>query len=152
MVIGEDKNKLGVMSTYEALAKAKELDLDLVEVAPNENPPVCKIMDYGKFKYQQRKRDHDSKKKQKIIHVKEIKLRPKIEEHDFQFKLKHIKRFLSGGDKAKVTVNFRGRELCHKDIGRRILDRIVKELNETATVEQQPRSMGRTMFMIITPK
>ena len=113
---------------------------------------VAKILDYGKFKYKQSKKAHDAKKKQKVIHVKEVKLRPKTEEHDFQFKLKHIKRFIDSGDKAKVTVIFRGREMVHKHIGKAVLDRIAGELLEMVQVEQQPRQEGRNMVMILAPK
>ena len=152
MLIGKDGEQLGVKSLQEAFDLAAESELDLVEVAPTETPPVCKILDYGKFKYKQSKKAHDAKKKQKVIHVKEVKLRPKTEEHDFQFKLKHIKRFIDSGDKAKVTVIFRGREMVHKHIGKAVLDRIAGELLEMVQVEQQPRQEGRNMVMILAPK
>jgi translation initiation factor IF-3 len=152
MLIGKDGEPLGNKPLLEAIMMAEEDELDLVEVAPNENPPVCKILDYGKFKYRQSKKAHDAKKKQKVIHVKEVKLRPKTEEHDFQFKLKHIKRFLEDGDKAKVTVVFRGREMVHKHIGQAILERISTELVEEVIVEQLPRQEGRNMVMVLAPK
>lgn len=152
MLIGKDGEPLGTKLLQEALMLAEEAELDLVEVAPNENPPVCKILDYGKFKYRQSKKAHDAKKKQKVIHVKEVKLRPKTEEHDFQFKLKHIKRFIGSGDKAKVTVVFRGREMVHKHLGQAILERISNELVDEVSVEQLPRQEGRNMIMILAPK
>jgi translation initiation factor IF-3 len=151
-VVGQDGTQLGVMVTNEALRLAEEQGLDLVEVAPNEKPPVCRIMDYGKYKYQQSKRLHQAKKKQKVILVKEIKFRPKTEEHDYQFKCQHIRRFLQDGHKAKVTVVFRGREMAHTDLGRRMLDRIAEDMGEVGTVEQTPRQEGRNMSMILNPR
>ena len=142
-----------MVSIDEALRRAEEEGLDLVEVAPNANPPVCRIMDYGKYKYEQKKKLQQAKKKQAQVQVKEIKLRPKMEEHDFQFKLKHIKRFLSE-DKARVKVMiwFRGREVVHKDLGRAILDRIVEELKDIAKVDRAPQMEGRHMVMFLAPK
>jgi translation initiation factor IF-3 len=130
---------------------AKEKGLDLVEVAPNAQPPVCRIMDFGKFKYQQQKRQQEAKKKQSVIQVKEIKVRPKTDEHDFQTKVKHIRRFLEDGDRCKVTVFFRGREIVHKDRGLKMLQRVIDELQDVAKVEQQPQFEGRTMSMLLTP-
>ena len=140
------------MVTAEALQLAEEQGFDLVEVAPNEKPPVCRIMDYGKYKYQQSKRLQQAKKKQKVISVKEIKLRPKTEEHDYQFKSVHVRRFLQDGHKAKVTVVFRGREMAHTELGRRMLDRIVEDMGDISTVEQMPRQEGRNMSMVLSPR
>ncbi len=151
-VIGPEGEQLGVMSSRDAFGRAQELGLDLVEVASNAEPPVCKMMDYGKFRYQQQKRAHEAKKKQTVIQVKEVKVRPKIDEHDFQFKLNHVKRFLEGGDKAKVSVTFRGREIVHRDIGRRILDRFIEETKEVGEVEMMPKMEGRSMTMILNAK
>lgn len=139
------------MATQDALRMAKEKGLDLVEVAPNADPPVCRIMDFGKFKYQQQKRQQEAKKKQTVIQVKEIKVRPKTDEHDFQTKVRHIRRFLEAGDRCKVTVFFRGREIVHKDRGLKMLQRVIDELQEIAKVEQQPQFEGRTMSMLLTP-
>ncbi len=152
MVIDGTGEQLGVLPTRKAVDLAKESELDLVEVAPGENPPVCKMMDYGKYQYKQNKKAQESKKKQKIIHVKEVKLRPKTEEHDYQFKLNHVNRFLSDGDKAKVTILFKGREIVHPSIGKKILDRIVEDTKEVADVEQLPKKEGRNMTLILTPK
>jgi len=140
------------MPTREAINLAKEKDFDLVEVAPGEKPPVCKIMDYGKYKYKLNKKAHDAKKKQKVFHLKEVKLRPKTEEHDYQFKLKHVNRFLANGDKAKITIMFRGREIVHSSIGQAILERMVEETKDVADVEQFPKREGRNMTLILSPK
>ena len=141
-----------MLSSKEALDRARELELDLVEVAPNADPPVCKLMDYGKFRYQQQKRAHEAKKKQTVIQVKEVKVRPKIDEHDYQFKLKHVKRFLEGGDKAKVSVVFRGREIVHRELGRKLLDRFIEETSEIGEVEMMPKMEGRSMTMVLSAK
>ena len=151
-VVGADGAQLGIMPTQEALQFAEEQGFDLVEVAPNERPPVCRIMDYGKYKYQRSKRQQLAKKKQKVILVKEIKLRPKTEEHDYQFKLQHVKRFLQEGHKAKVTVIFRGREMAHTELGRRVLDRIMVDLEDVAAVEQMPKQEGRNMTLVLSPR
>jgi translation initiation factor IF-3 len=151
-VVGADGAQLGIMPTQEALQFAEEQGFDLVEVAPNERPPVCRIMDYGKYKYQRSKRQQLAKKKQKVILVKEIKLRPKTEEHDYQFKIQHVKRFLQEGHKAKVTVIFRGREMAHTELGRRVLDRIIVDLEDVATVEQMPKQEGRNMTLVLSPR
>jgi translation initiation factor IF-3 len=151
-VVGADGAQLGIMLTQEALQFAEEQGFDLVEVAPNERPPVCRIMDYGKYKYQRSKRQQLAKKKQKVILVKEIKLRPKTEEHDYQFKIQHVKRFLQEGHKAKVTVIFRGREMAHTELGRRVLDRIMVDLEDAATVEQMPKQEGRNMTLVLSPR
>jgi translation initiation factor IF-3 len=125
--------------------------MDLVEVNPMAKPPVCKIMDYGKFKYEEKKRASEAKKKQVVVHLKEVKLRPKTEEHDYEFKVRNVRRFLEEGNKAKVTIMFRGREITHKELGSAILDDVVKDLKDVAVVEQMPRMEGRQMFMIIAP-
>ena len=134
-----------------ALAQAASEGLDLVEVNPMAKPPVCKIMDYGKFKYEEKKKASEAKKKQVVVHLKEVKLRPKTEEHDYEFKVRNVKRFLEEGNKAKVTIMFRGREITHKELGSAILDDVVKDLKEVAVVEQMPRMEGRSMFMILAP-
>lgn len=151
-IVGADGDQLGIMPTQEALQLAEEQGLDLVEVAPNERPPVCRIMDYGKYKYQRSKRQQLAKKKQKVILVKEIKLRPKTEEHDYQFKTQHVRRFLQDGHKAKVTIIFRGREMAHTELGRRILDRIIVDLEDVASVEQMPKQEGRNMTLVLSPR
>lgn len=150
-VISEDGGPIGVLSVPEALAIAKDKDLDLVEVAPNANPPVCRIMDYGKFKYRQSKRAHEAKKNQKVVHIKEVKFRPTTDEHDYDFKVKNLRRFIEAGDKVKVVIFFRGREIVHRDKGQEILDRIIKETEETTVVEQTSRQEGRTLMMVLAP-
>jgi len=140
------------MTPADALALAQSKGLDLVEVAPTSVPPVCRILDYGKYIYEQNKKQHDAKKKQKHIHVKEVKFRPKTEEHDYEFKRNHIERFLKHGDKVKVSIMFRGREMQHLDYGRRILDRVMKELDGICIVESNPRVEGHFMSMIMSPK
>ena len=151
-VIGHDGQQLGIIPIRKALELAALEHLDLVEVAPNADPPVCKIMDYGKFKYQQNKRSQEAKKKQTVIQVKEVKIRPKTDEHDLQVKIRHIKRFLSQKDKAKVTILFRGREIAYSDQGFKVLERIKEELKEEVVIEQQPRMEGRNLIMILAPK
>lgn len=140
------------MTPEEALRIAQEQELDLVEVAPNSSPPVCRIMDYGKFKFQKSKKAHEAKKKQKVIHVKEVKFRPKTDEHDYQFKKNHVLRFLSEGKKVKISVRFRGREIVHLEYGRRILDRLKEEIGNGMIVEQEPRKEGRFLDMFIAPR
>jgi translation initiation factor IF-3 len=152
MVVDPAGKNLGVMPTKEAIELAEDHDLDLVEVAPNGVPPVCKIMDYGKYKYKQSKRDHEAKKKQKIIRVKEIKITPKTDEHDYQVKLKHVFRFLNEGDKAKITVVFRGRQIVHTEFGRDLLDRFVEDTREVAQIEMEPRQEGRNMVLVLSPR
>ena len=151
-LIGNDGEQLGVFPTQEALNMAEEKDQDLVEVAPNSSPPVCRIMDYGKFKYQQSKRAHEAKKKQRIIHVKEVKLRPNTDRHDYDFKLKNAFRFLESGDKVKVLVFFRGREIVHRENGQKLLVRVTETLEDIAVVEQEAKQEGRTLCMIFAPK
>ena len=150
-VVTDDGEQLGVLPTRDALAKARELGLDLVEVAPTSRPPVCRIMDYGRYKYEQSKKTKQARKKQHQVKVKEIKMRPKIETHDYDFKKKHIIEFLEEGEKVKVTLQFRGREMAHTDLGRKILDRLAKELEDLAKVESAPRQEGRIMVMMLMP-
>jgi translation initiation factor IF-3 len=151
-VIGREGQQLGILTVKRALELAAQEQLDLVEVAPNADPPVCKIMDYGKFKYQQSKRTQEAKKKQTVIQVKEVKIRPKTGEHDLLVKIAHIKRFLAQKDKAKVTILFRGREIAYSDQGTKVLDRIREELKDDSVVEQSARMEGRNMVMILAPK
>lgn len=151
-IIDEENEQLGVLTLEEAITRSEEVGLDLVEVAPNADPPVCRIMDYGQYKYQQSKRLHEAKKNQKITHLKEIKLRPKTEEHDFQFKLKHALQFVEEGDKVKVSVFFRGREMAHTELGRKLLERFVALSGETAMVESSIKQEGRSFSMVIAPK
>ena len=149
--MGPDGSQIGIVSTQEALRRAQDLDLDLVEVAPQANPPVARIMDYGKFKYERDIRQKEARKKQARVEVKEIKFRPKIDPHDYATKKGHVVRFLSAGARVKVTIMFRGREMAHTDLGRKILDRLVADLAETAVVETQPKQDGRNMVMVIAP-
>ncbi|MBI4643970.1 MAG: translation initiation factor IF-3 [Deltaproteobacteria bacterium] len=151
-LIGADGAQVGVMPVKEALAMAAEANLDLVEVAPQANPPVCRIMDYGKYKYQQSKKQQEARRRQTTIQVKEIKVRPKIEVHDMAFKMKNARRFLGEGDKVKISVIFRGREIAHTDRGFRLLAQISETLADIATVEQHPKLEGRNLSMIVTPK
>ena len=150
-MIGHEGQQLGVMPTYEALRLSREVNLDLVEISPTTTPPVCKILDYGKYKYVQKKRAHEAKKKQTVIKLKEVKMRPSTDEHDFQFKVRHIKRFLEEGDKAKVTVVFKGREVAYAERGRAVMNRIVEEVKKEGKVEQFPKMEGKMMIMILTP-
>ncbi|MFB0506331.1 MAG: translation initiation factor IF-3 [Thermodesulfobacteriota bacterium] len=150
-VIDPDGNQLGIMSLDDALNTAISMDLDLVEVATKSDPPVCRIMDYGKFKYQQSKKSQESRKKQTIIHLKEIKLRPKTDDHDFQFKVRHMERFLKEGNKVKVSMIFRGREIMHPDLGEKLLKRVIDFTKELSVVEQAPKREGRAMNMILAP-
>jgi translation initiation factor IF-3 len=151
-VIADDSTQLGVMPTYEALRMAEEKGLDLVEVSPKAVPPVCRIMDYGKYQYQEQKRAREAKRHQKVIEVKEIKFRPKVDEHDYDFKRKHIERFLADGDKVKATIFFRGREMAHPEIGRRILERLIADLGEQAIAETMPRQEGNQMHVILSAR
>jgi len=151
-IIGADGNQVGVMSRYEALQLAQSQELDLVEVSPTAEPPVCRIIDYGKFLFEANKKSHAAKKKQKQIQVKEVKFRPGTDEGDYQIKLRNLIRFLQEGDKAKVTLRFRGREMAHTDIGRQVLIRLQTDLAPYATVEQHPLMEGRQMVMMLAPK
>lgn len=150
-VIDADGNQMGVLATRDALTAAETVGLDLVEVAPTANPPVCRIMDYGKFKYQTSKKNKEAKKKQTVISVKEMKLRGKTEEHDFQFKLRNIKRFLEDGDKVKILIMFKGREITHTELGMGMLKRVAEELKDVATIEAPPKLEGRSMTMLVAP-
>ncbi|NJO12810.1 MAG: translation initiation factor IF-3 [Gammaproteobacteria bacterium] len=151
-VIDADGGQAGVMSRAEALQMAQSAELDLVEVSPTADPPVCRIMDFGKFLFEQNKKAHSAKRKQKQIHIKEVKFRPGTEEADYQVKLRNLTRFLTEGDKAKVTLRFRGREMVHQDIGRKLLARVQGDLAELSVVEQQPLMEGRQMVMMFAPK
>ena len=151
-VIDEEGGQLGELSLEAAVAAAEERDLDLVEVSPNSDPPVCKIMDLGRYKYIQQKKAQEAKKKQKIVEVKEVKLRIKIEDHDYQIKKKHAERFLNDGNKARITIMFRGREVTHSQLGRKLLDRMIEDLELIGNVEQEPKLEGRNMTTVIGPK
>ena len=151
-LIDETGENVGVVATSEALDRASNVGLDLVEVSPNADPPVCKIMDFGKFKYEEQKRKSEARKKQKIIDVKEIKMRPNIDQHDYDVKMRSINRFLGEGDKVKVTMRFRGREMVHQDLGLKLLQKVRDELGEVAKVEQFPRLEGRQMTMVMAPR
>ncbi|HEY7470865.1 MAG TPA: translation initiation factor IF-3 [Gemmatimonadota bacterium] len=150
-LIDTDGAQLGVVPVDEAMTAAREKGLDLVEVAPNARPPVCRIMDYGRYKYEQAKAEREARRKQHVTQMKEIKMRPNIEEHDFEFKTRHIKRFLQDRDKVKVTIMFRGREMAHTENGKEVLDDVVEEIGDLAVVEQQVRLEGRNMFLILAP-
>ena len=150
--IDPDGDQLGVLDTFDAIRKAEDFGLDLVEVQPNADPPVCKILDYGKFKYEAQKRANEARKKQKIIEVKEIKLRPNIDEHDYQVKMRNVQKFLNAGDKVKVTLRFRGREMAHQELGANVLTRVREETDEFAKVEALPKMEGRQMIMVLAPK
>jgi translation initiation factor IF-3 len=143
---------VGITTTREALRMAEEVGLDLVEVSPNADPPVCKILDFGKYKYEAQKKKTEARKKQKVIEVKEIKLRPGIDNHDFAIKMRSVTRFLEEGDKVKVTLRFRGREMVHQELGAKVLDRVKEAMDERAKVEQFPRLEGRQMVMVLAPK
>lgn len=151
-VVGDEGEQLGVMSPREAMEIANERHLDLVEIAPTAKPPVCRIMDYGKYRYEQQKREKEAKKKQKVIDVKEVKFRPGIEDHDFEVKLKNAMRFLNDGDKVKCTIMFRGRELTHPELGEALLDRVAEKLKDVAVVARKSKLEGRNMIMIVDPK
>ena len=151
-LVGSDGAQLGIKNIREALRLAQEAELDLVNVAPQAKPPVCRIMDYGKYRYEQSKREKEARKKQKVIQVKEIRFSPSIEEHDLQTKLRNVKRFLQSGDKVKLTIRFRGREITHQALGRAILNRMAEEVKDLGEVERHPRLEGRQMIMILTPK
>jgi translation initiation factor IF-3 len=151
-LINENGDQLGVVPIVEAMKKAREAGLDLVEVSPNAKPPVCKLLDYGKYKFELEKKGKESKKKQKAIRLKEIRMQPKIDIHDLQFKTKHIKEFLEGGNKVKVTVRFRGRELAHTELGKAVLDRVLELLEDSYNLDKSPKMEGRFMSMFLSPK
>ncbi len=151
-VIGPDGEQVGVLPIEKAQQMAVEAELDLVEIAPEAKPPVCRVMDYGKFLFEINKKKHAAKKNQKVIHIKEVKFRPGTEEQDYQVKLRSLIKFLTNGDKAKITLRFRGRELAHMELGQKLLDRVEKDLEEYGIVEQFPKMEGRQMIMVLTPK
>jgi len=151
-LVGDDGEQLGIMATQQALELAQNRGLDLVEVSPTARPPVCKIMDYGKFKYQEKRKSAEAKKKQTQIELKEVKFRPKIDKHDFDVKVNRLKSFLADGNKGKVTIMFRGREIVHPEIGRDILQRVIVELGDSAAIEVAPKMEGRQMMMIVSPQ
>lgn len=150
-LIGQDGEQIGVKSKQEAIEMAERVDLDVVIVAPGAKPPVARIMDYGKYKFEQQKKEKEIRKKQKVVNVKEIRLSPTIEEHDFETKLKHAQKFLSKEDKVKVSIRFRGRAITHKEIGQRVLERFAESCKDIATVEQRPKMEGRSMFLMLAP-
>jgi translation initiation factor IF-3 len=150
-VIGPEGEQLGVLPIEQALARAQELGMDLVEVSPMAKPPVCKIMDYGKFKYLEKKKQNEAKKKQVVVQLKEVKLRPRTEEHDYDVKLKKVREFLGEANKARITVMFRGREMSHRELGQKVLQRVIEDLRDVAIIESAPRMEGRQMFMILAP-
>jgi translation initiation factor IF-3 len=151
-LIDETGENRGVVNTREALLQARDLGLDLVEISPTAQPPVCKILDFGKFKYEAQKKANEAKKRQKVIEVKEIKMRPGIDTNDYDVKMRAMRRFLDEGDKVKVTMRFRGREMAHQELGMKVLDRVRDDLTELAKVEQFPKMEGRQMTMVISPK
>jgi translation initiation factor IF-3 len=151
-VVSAEGEQLGVMPTQQALEAARSQELDLVEVAPEAQPPVCRIMDFGKFKYTQARRQKEARKKQTVILVKEVKMGPKTEKHDFEFKLKHVRRFLEEGHKAKVTVRFKGREMAHTELGWKMLQRMVEAVSDIAVTENNPRMEGRMLHIMLSPK
>jgi translation initiation factor IF-3 len=150
-LVGADGQQIGIVSIQDALQRAQDLDLDLVEVAPQANPPVCRIMDYGKFKYERDVRQKEARKRQVRVEVKEMKMRPKIDPHDYATKKGHIERFLKQGARVKVTIMFRGREMAHTELGRKLLDRLTEDLKELATVDAYPKLDGRNMIMVVAP-
>jgi translation initiation factor IF-3 len=150
--VDDEGNQLGVADIRVALEKAAEKNLDLVEVAPNSDPPVCRIMDYSKYKYEQRKKQKLAKKKQHVTHVKEVRFNPKIEEHDYQVKLKHIKEFLSDKDKVRISLRFRGREMAHRELGMELLNRVAKDVAALGEMESPPKTMGKIVVMTLIPK
>ncbi len=151
-VIDAEGENHGVISLEDALEIAEEAGLDLVEVSPQVDPPVCKVLDYGKYKYEQQKKANEARKKQKTIEVKEIKMRPGIDEHDYQVKMKAVRKFIENGDKVKMTIRFRGREMAHQELGLKVLTRVREEMEEVIKIEQTPKTEGRLMVMVIAPK
>jgi translation initiation factor IF-3 len=151
-LVDAEGNMAGVFKVDDALREASRVGLDLVEVSPNAEPPVCKILDYGRFKYEAQKKKNEARKKQKVIEVKEIKLRPAIDQHDYEVKMKAVRKFLEEGDKVKVTLRFRGREMAHQDLGIKVLDRVREEFAEEVKIEQSPRLEGRQMVMVMSPR
>ena len=151
-LVDENGEQVGVVPVADALRRAETAGLDLMEVSPNADPPVCKIIDYGRFRYEAQKKKNEARKKQKVIEVKEIKMRPNIDTHDYEVKMRSIHRFIGEGDKVKVTMRFRGREMVHQELGKQVLDRVREEMEETAKVEQFPKLEGRQMTMVMAPR
>lgn len=151
-LVDEEGNQVGVIPTREAQKMADEKGLDLVEVAPNMNPPVCRIMDYSRYKYEQKKKQKQAKKRQHVTHLKEVRFKPRIEEHDYQVKVKHIKQFLEKKDKVRVSLRFRGREAAHKELGMELLERVAEDVSAVGEMDSPPKAMGRTMVMTLGPK
>lgn len=151
-MVGPDGEQIGVMGARDALARAQEYGMDLVEIAPQANPPVCRIMDWGKYRFEQSKKQQAARKKQKQIHVKEVKFRPGTDDHDYEVKMRNLRRFIEDGDKVKVTLRFRGREMAHQDLGRSLLERVEKDMADEVVVEQRPRMEGRQMVMMLSAK
>ena len=151
-LIDENGDNHGAVTPAHAIAMAEEVGLDVVEISPNANPPVCKIMDFGKFKYESQKKAAEAKKKQKVIEVKEVKFRPNIDTHDYDVKMRNVNRFLEAGDKVKVTLRFRGREMAHQEIGRDLLKKIAADIEDVAKVESMPKMEGRQMIMVVAPQ
>ena len=151
-LIGEDGEMSGVVSANEGLKQARDAGLDLVEISPTAKPPVCKVMDYGKYKYQKQKKAQEAKKKQKTVDIKEIKLRPRIDKHDLEIKMRNVHKFLDAGDKVKFTLRFRGREMAHQELGAEVLQHVKEELGEKIRVEHEPKTEGRVMIMVVAPK
>ena len=151
-LIGEDGKQFGVVDIREAMRVAREAELDLVEVAPNVRPPVCRIMDYSRFKYEQEKKEREAKKKQHVTHLKELKIGPTIEKHDYEVKLHYLERFLKRGDKVKITMRFRGRQMAHIDLGRGMLEKLIKDISPVGEVEKSPFREGRIITMVIRPR
>ncbi len=151
-LIGADGEQIGLVNTRDALTMAQEQGLDLVEVAPGAKPPVCRIMDYGKFKYDQSKKERKARQNQHTVSLKEVKFRPRIDDHDYEFKVANARKFLEGKDKVKLTIQFRGREMAHREFGHRLLDRVLADLEDIAQVETPPRSEGRFIHMVVAPK
>lgn len=150
-LVGANGDQIGVKSKQEALEMAQNANLDLVMVAPTAKPPVCRIMDYGKFRYEQQKKEKETRKNQKIINVKEVRLSPNIEDHDFKTKLRNARKFLTKGDKVKAAIRFRGRAITHSELGRKVLEQLAKECEDVATIEQRPKMEGRSMFLVLAP-
>lgn len=150
-LIGAEGENVGVVTPARAMDLAEEAGLDLVEISPNANPPVCKIMDFGKFKYEQQKRESEARKKQKVIEVKEVKFRPNTDTHDYEVKMRNVYKFLENGDKVKITLRFRGREMAHQNLGRALLERVAEDTSEMGKVENMPKMEGRQMVMMIGP-
>jgi translation initiation factor IF-3 len=151
-LIGQNGEQIGIKSRTEALTLASRVNLDLVMVAPNAKPPVCRIMDYGKYRYEQQKKDREARKKQKVINIKEIRLSPSIEEHDFNTKMRNAKKFLTKGDKVKASVRFRGRAITHSSLGRQVLEKLAEECADVSVIESRPKMEGRSMFLVLAPK